>query len=378
MKKQFKLLMCQLFTLAMLVVSPICASASTTTNDVSVRIRGDFPTIGTMQVSIFQSLEDFFRTRPLATIRTPVDSPEILVTFTNVPAGRYIIRATHDHNDDGKMNSNAFGIPTEAAAFFNPAGKPDVPVRAAEALTEVNDQRRDLEIRIPRAPGESKSFGIGVMTMLSSNPYRGGDTVVRVLPLITFVGERLYVLGPRAGYNLVKKRFVNINAVAEYKFAGDAFEDEKFLEGMENREDTLMAGFDFGVRGFGRWRGDLSALTDVFGRHDGQEINLSISRNFTIRKLSLTPGAGAVWRSDDYNNYYFGVQESEATAERPAYEPGKSIEWFARLGARYAFNETWSLLANFRYELLSDDVRESPIVDKDAVTSAFIGLNYGF
>ena len=327
-----------------------------------------------MNVSAFPSLETFYRGTPTSENRTMVTNRPVTISMDGVPDGEYIIRIFHDANSDGKLNSNAFGVPTEVVLFYHPAAEPGEAVRPRDALFQLDENQRHLELKLP-APGvESRAWGVGVMTILSSNPYRGGNTVVRVLPLLTYVGESAYVIGPRVGYNLHKSRFLSANLTAEFKFAGDAFKDEKFLEGMENRRDTVMAGFDLSLRGFGRWRIDANALTDVMGRHDGQESTLSIGRGFRGRQWSITPGAGIVWRSSNYNNYYYGVNRDEATDERP----GSSIEWFGRIFSRYAFNDSWSFLASVKTELLSDYIKDSPIVDKKFLTSAFLGINYAF
>ena len=41
--------------------------------------------------------------------------------FDGLPDGDYAVRAFHDLNGDGKMNTNPFGMPTEPYAFSNNA-----------------------------------------------------------------------------------------------------------------------------------------------------------------------------------------------------------------------------------------------------------------
>ena len=43
------------------------------------------------------------------------------VTFDGLPDGDYAVRAFHDLNGDGKMNTNPFGMPVEPFAFSNNA-----------------------------------------------------------------------------------------------------------------------------------------------------------------------------------------------------------------------------------------------------------------
>jgi outer membrane protein len=346
---------------------------------VTVHVTGDFPTNGVFSLKVYKSMEDFFRSRPAQTMEELAICNEILITITNLPAGPCIISILHDKNSDGKMNVNAFGMPIESSTFVVPVmASSGEQIKPSQALFNYDGNTNRYDVLIARPAFEARAWGAGVMTILASNPYRGGNTVVRVLPLISYVGESLYILGPRVGYNLYKNRFLSANMSAEFKFAGDAFDDENFLAGMEKRSDTVMSGMDATMRIKGVWRLDANASTDILNRHNGQEFNLSLSRVFRFDEFSMTPGAGIVWRSESYNDYYYGVREEEATPERPAYEPGDSFEWFLRISTRYILNEDWSILGVVRLEVLSDDVRNSPIIDKRTVETAFVGLNYAF
>jgi len=358
-----------------IMLSPTFASSS---NDVTIRVTGDYPAIGNMEVRLFRSLEDYFQSRPFQQIVAPALSRGMEITMEEIPPGDYIISILHDVNGDGKMNANAFGVPIESSGFYKPGAAAGTPVNLREAVFNLSGDNRLWEFNLPPPGAESRAWGAGVMAILSSNPYRGGDTVIRVLPLLTFVGEHLYVIGPRVGFNVHKSRFISANLTAEFKFAGDAFEDEKFLDGMENRRDTVMAGFDFTLRGFGRWRLELSALSDVLNRHDGQEVNLSVGRNIRGHGWSITPGIGAVWRSSNYNNYYYGVHGNEATETHPEYMPGAGVDWFGKIIGRYEITDAWSLIGSVKLEYLNDDIQDSPIVDKQQLVSSFLGINYAF
>lgn len=57
-----------------------------------------------------------------AVARTAISaSGRVVATFDNLPAGDYAVKAFHDVNGDGEMNTNPFGIPTEPYAFSNNA-----------------------------------------------------------------------------------------------------------------------------------------------------------------------------------------------------------------------------------------------------------------
>lgn len=340
------------------VFSPISARSD---DHGVVKLNGDFPIIGTFNVRIVQPLENSYVGTVLFETNIPAHLANAGITLPALPGGALSIRVLHDANSDGRMNSNAFGVPTESVTR--------IPFNPGAGATEIT---------IAPPPADSRAWGAGVMTLYSSNPYKGGERVWRVLPLLTYVGEKVYVVGPRAGYNLIKNRWISANLVAEYIFAGDAFDDSPFLDGMKDRRDTLMSGADLNLRGIGKWRLEFSVTTDVLGRHEGQEANASVGYAFRGDRWSVSPSVGMVWHSSNYNNYYYGVRTSEATESRPAYDPGASVEFSVGFFGRYEISDAWSLLGSVRGELLSDEIQDSPIVDKETVTSTFLGLNYAF
>ena len=57
-----------------------------------------------------------------AVARTAIPaSGRVVAAFDNLPAGDYAVKAFHDVNGDGEMNTNPFGMPTEPYAFSNNA-----------------------------------------------------------------------------------------------------------------------------------------------------------------------------------------------------------------------------------------------------------------
>jgi uncharacterized protein (DUF2141 family) len=66
----------------------------------------------------------------------PAMQGQVIVSFSEVPPGRYAIQLFHDQNGNGKLDVNAFGLPNEAYAFSRDAigrfGPPDFDAAAFE------------------------------------------------------------------------------------------------------------------------------------------------------------------------------------------------------------------------------------------------------
>lgn len=71
---------------------------------------------------------------------------KIVLRF-NLPAGSYAVQVMHDENDNGKLDANFMGIPTEGYGFSN---NPQVMRRAyfSEARFEVTDAPSSIVVRL--------------------------------------------------------------------------------------------------------------------------------------------------------------------------------------------------------------------------------------
>ena len=77
---------------------------------------------GTVMVALYDSAAAFDGRGGAAVANLAVSaSGRVVATFENLPAGDYAVKAFHDVNGDGQMNTNPFGMPIEPYAFSNNA-----------------------------------------------------------------------------------------------------------------------------------------------------------------------------------------------------------------------------------------------------------------
>lgn len=87
---------------------------------VEVTIKNIKEAKGTMRVAIFKDSETFLK-KPLLGQVVKAEKGEIKVIFDNVPQGVYALSIIHDENENEKLDSNFFGVPTEGFGFSNDA-----------------------------------------------------------------------------------------------------------------------------------------------------------------------------------------------------------------------------------------------------------------
>ncbi len=78
-------------------------------------------TTGAVMVSLFESEAAYAGGKPVRQVRVDVAAGERTAAFADLPVGTYAVKAFHDVNGDGRMNTNPFGMPIEPVAFSNGA-----------------------------------------------------------------------------------------------------------------------------------------------------------------------------------------------------------------------------------------------------------------
>lgn len=220
--------------------------------------------------------------------------------------------------------------------------------------------------------------GLGVATRFESSAYRGGGTRNDLVPLYLYEGERAFIEAYRVGLKLEKSHDTRFDAFVGYRFEGFPYDRiPASLAGMANRGPGVDIGL--GYQRHHEW-GTLfgEVLTDAAGGSGGSEIRGGYRYDWKFGKLQLQPQLTLAWRDARLNNYYYGVRSSEATATRPAFEPGGGVNAELGLSAAYRLSNRWRLIGGVSARHWSSGVRASPIVDKRTQLAAQIGLAYDF
>ncbi len=88
--------------------------------DLTVRVDDVKSAQGNLMVAVYDSAGNFLK-RPAKASRVPAAAGTVEVLIKDLPAGEYGIALFHDANGNGRMDSNAMGIPSEDHAFSNNA-----------------------------------------------------------------------------------------------------------------------------------------------------------------------------------------------------------------------------------------------------------------
>ncbi|HHQ4527839.1 TPA: MipA/OmpV family protein [Aeromonas hydrophila] len=206
--------------------------------------------------------------------------------------------------------------------------------------------------------------------------YQAQDNILYPIPGFLYFGEQFMYLGDRTRYYLHKDERVALYGYGRVRFGNLDPADEPAFTGMDERKGQLEGGIG------GNLITPYALLTvrassDISGRSKGQELLLWADFPILRDKLLIMPGMGLMLRSDKLANYYFGgISESEATAQRPAWDTGSTLSPMAALITSYRFSPNWIGMFAMNYEWYDGDIEHSPLVQHTGELYAGVGIGY--
>ena len=346
--------------------------------DLELRL-ANAPDGGTLVFQVYDAADTFGDLRdPAQEVFLPAVG-DGLYRLEGVPAGRIAVLVYFDENANGLIDKNFIGIPREPLAISN-AYQPKGPPSFARASFEMPaDASLQIDMALYRVLGERGRFGLGVGVIGRSNPYLDSSaTTTRVIPAVTYVGERLQWFGPALRYGLVGSGKLRLAAAAEYRIGVYEEDDSDALSGLGDRDGTLLGGLGLQYEIAEGFELELLYQHDVLDRIGGGMANVRLSRGFPVGNTVFVPQIAYNWLGSDMSNHDFGVPQSAATPGRPAYRLGSTTSIEAGLGVFIELSENWRVIVNVAGERLEDSVVASPIVDDDVVIKGLAIVSYVF
>jgi MipA family protein len=234
----------------------------------------------------------------------------------------------------------------------------------------------------------SLSLGYGTRT----NPVVGRDDIpLFVVPHVSYYGKRFFLESLEPGVTLYESDANTFNLIATPGFDRVFFsrhdlqnvvvpfaavgppsfapqvEPQEQAFAVGRRHTTYLAGPEWLFR-HRNFIGQVSALYEVTGRHQGYELRAAVSAPLVQQEQSLVINAGLTWKSAATVDYYYGVKD--------LYRPDGALNPFVKLSYSLPLSERWTLTAFVHYEYLDDTIVDSPIVSDREVVTAFAGFNF--
>jgi outer membrane protein len=196
--------------------------------------------------------------------------------------------------------------------------------------------------------------------------------------LLNTIESPTYFHNDTAGYHLLstKHSLTSLDFVLRPHFSGYRADDtQDALRYVHN--GALHGGVRAGVQLDNNLKLHVSALTDVLGKNNGQELSASLGNAFQLnRSLTFTPSLGLKWQNDRFVNYYYGTSATALT--HPLYQGKPVLNYTAGLNVTYLLHKNAHLFANFEVERLGKEILDSTLVDDNNIKRFYLGYGWRF
>lgn len=224
------------------------------------------------------------------------------------------------------------------------------------------------------------TWSLGASALVSPNPYRGYDTKVYPIPIISYESDDFYFHTLTAGYYLWKDDKNKFSLTATYLPFGftPSDSDDSQMKRLDKRRGTLMGGLAYSHNeDWGTLRASFNG--DVLNNSDGLVADVAYLYAFHQDNWALIPGVGVAWSSSNQNQYYYGINSNESRRSGlSTYSPDDSFSPYVELSAKYNFTKDWQGFFTGRYIRLASEVTDSPMVDKNYIGVLWTGVTYSF
>ena len=105
--------------------------------DLTITVKGVRSADGAVFLAVYDSDKSFMKVpQAKTTRRMNASKGDLKIVVQDLPAGKYAIASYHDENGNGKLDTNALGIPQEGYGFSNDARGMFGPPNFSEAVFE--------------------------------------------------------------------------------------------------------------------------------------------------------------------------------------------------------------------------------------------------
>ena len=213
------------------------------------------------------------------------------------------------------------------------------------------------------------TLGLGVVA--ETSPFVGAENLeITPIPYVAYDTGRLHLGIDGVAYGLIGSDNLEVDVLIEprWTFVGP---DSSPLFSHIDRGTAIEMGMDAELSLSGFHTG-IKAMKDVSSQHEGYEVTLTTGYEFEAGSVLLDFGVGSSYRDSDLNNFLYGVSMSEARTNLTAFNPKSGWQPFIEATVLYPFGERTALVGFADYSLLSDEVKNSPLLERD--NEATIGL----
>ena len=214
----------------------------------------------------------------------------------------------------------------------------------------------------PRRPPNGFSFGLGLIER--TQLFKTAENDAFAIPFIAWNTENFYFRGLQFGYYVYQK-YPQITFTIQPVMLEIENREGTYNEALSKRYRSVNGGIElsFPTKWF---TGIVHLQQDILGIYNGWVSALDIRKRFPLtEKFHFTPGYQVQFYSENYVDYYFGVDADEVRNDRPSYNPSGDFTHGPTLMTMYHVNTDWNLMLIARHIKYGKEFHQSPLVRRD-------------
>lgn len=226
-----------------------------------------------------------------------------------------------------------------------------------------------------------KAGRIGFAAAGYTSPFHGDPDQLLPWPIIDVNTDYVFIKNFSAGVHVWREADQKLDAIIQYLplHLNPSKNNSEQIKKLDRRRSTVLGGAAYQFfTDFGNI--DMSVLGDVLDNSRSLIANVTYTYHAPLnREAVLSPIIGIAWLSKQHSQYYYGVSASESQRTGlEIYRPRDNFSYHIGFDFDYYFNKNWSGHIDYRYFLLKDTVKPSPIIKHDYSHVLLLGISFNF
>ena len=149
------------------------------------------------------------------------------------------------------------------------------------------------------------------------------------------------------------------------------------IDKIADRDISLLGGAQY-LFDWQQWRVSASFFSELTHYHHGQQGELSLSRYQQWHKHLLVAAATVQYQSNEVAKYYYGSHRQDIAAGFSGYQPQHAFNKSLQLTYQYQWDEKWRIISDLKWQVLDDEIADSPLVSEQYLLSYYAGVAWSF
>lgn len=218
-----------------------------------------------------------------------------------------------------------------------------------------------LPITVQAENREPELWGVAIGVRSAQIPYATEiDRVNDVIPLLYYDNKEYFFLhGLTAGFRFYQNKVLEFNAIGRYRYFDIPADYQNEIQG-----NAVDVGVQFKYKTSPQFNTDFEFLND---RHGRTQANIRANYIWSSGSWELFPSARLRWKSNSFNNYYYGLGIDE---------PGSGIDVQVGINACYHVASNFYFIGRASLTALEKDVTATNVISRDTQSELYLGIAF--